>query len=135
MTPPTLRPTGPQSLAADVRRALLADATGPVRFYEVTEAGRFDGLALAEGTVIVVGGRPLVDSRVVLLPAGRGRVQLGHVRREGLRGAVGEACDARRWTVAGRVRAVVAPVAAAPERVWGPRQLSLFGAGGREVAA
>lgn len=61
------------------------------------------------GEQIVVARGAFVDDLVVLVPEGRGTPRLGHVRRGRLEGDRGEACDERRWRVAGRVRAIEPP--------------------------
>ncbi|MCB9680750.1 MAG: hypothetical protein H6733_04690 [Alphaproteobacteria bacterium] len=107
MRTPDLIPVRPDELSAAVLREAAEAGVGPVRCYAVVRAGVFDGRSFHAGDVVVCGGRPQVDERVVLVPTGRGRPVFGHRRRDGLRGDRGEPCDASRWMPVGAVVRVV----------------------------
>lgn len=135
MNTPDLIPIHAEDLPAPVVRGAVGCAEGPIRWFRVATEGAFDGRTWHVGDVLMVSGKPVVDDRVVLVPAGRGMPKLGHVRWKGLMGDCGEPCDAARWIVAGSIGRVLvgAFVAPAAPRVSLPLvaasspQLALFG--------
>lgn len=97
-------------------------ASGAPRRFLVERAGWFEQRWWRVGERVLCGAVAHVGEVVVLVPSGRGAPRLGKIRRLGLEGDRGEACDPRRWAVAGRVLGVEPAEPAVVERP----QLSLF---------